>query len=501
MNIDMQLLDALQKGVASGDITAIVPQDLEVQAHNTTWGGDSPFELTFLKMIPSTTATQITHEYTRYTAHSNVTGRRYGNFGEKSLPAESRFNTERKQVNIRLVGEKSSVFVLAAMEKTVTVNGSTGAVDIQMSALQTQVQGRKQQAFLFSDTSKHRLGTASTRVRGLVQSIREGTDGTDGTSPFGSHVIDMKGKPLTQSIMREYFARIITQFGAPNCLVMDPFARADFEKSLDGSYFLPLPMTGQQLTVGQSVAGFQTQGAGSVRFYTDNMLNPLHPLSARGQYSATLDEDAPAGRPTINSGAAAPGSGSEWDAASSGEIYWIITETVNEAQSLGTRFPATAGTYTTVAPGDVVSFNVTPANPNADSFLVYRGTDADGSTETPYLAFEVACTGSGAAVAFTDKNLQRPNTTTAFLLSISSAAQRDMGAGNDLTTLDGTKYFQQPDDETRNTISCAHLGPTSGMLSLAAILATVSQPLVFSAFAPQVRNPRKNFVFTNVGRA
>jgi hypothetical protein len=494
------LLAALEKGIASGDITAIVPQDLEVQAHSTIWDSSSPFELTFLKMVPSTTATQITHEFTTYDAHSTASGRRFGNFGEKSLPAESRFQTSRKQVTIRLVGEKSSTFVLAAMEKTVSVNGATGAVDIESSALREQVLGRKQQAFLFSDTSKHRLGTASSRPAGLVQQIRERTDGTSGSSPFGSHVIDMKGKPLTQSTVREHFAHIVTQFGAPNVLVMDPYARADFEKSLDGNYFIPLPMTGQQLTLGQSVAGVQTQGQGQVRFFTDNMLQPLHPLSARGQYSATLDDDAPSGRPTINSVSASTGAGSEWDAASAGEIYWIITETVNEAQSLGSRYPATAATYTTVAAGDVVSFNVTPSNPNADSFLVYRGTDADGSTETPYLAFEIACTGSGAAVAFTDKNLDRPNTTTAFLLSINSAAQRDMG-GADITTLDASRYFQQPDDETRNTISCVHLGPQMGMLNLAAILATVAQPLMFSAFSPQVRNARKNFVFKNIGRA
>ncbi len=500
MSVASTIIDLVKSSVTSSAIDAVVPQSLEVQAHSTTWSQRSPFELTLLKMLPSTPATQVVHEYAEYTSHSNRKVR-FGTFNQLGLPVSSRFESARRSVTVALVGEKSEIPAAAALEKTLTVNGQQGAVNIENFALQSQVLGLKQQAMIFSDTTTTRLGANSDRPRGLIQQLRERTDGTIGPrSPFGSHVIDLKGKPLTQSTVREYMADIVTQFGAPNCLVMDPYARADFEASLDGSYMLPLPVMGQPYTLGQTLRGVMSNQQ-AVGFYTDNMLNPRHPLSSRGQYSTDLDPSAPSTQPTINSCVAASGSPTEWDAASAGEIFYLVCEVVNEIPGRAVRYPATADTYLTVAAGDVVTFSVTPGNPNADSFLVYRGTQAeDDADKQPFLAFEVANSNSGGAVTFYDRNYDRPGTSTALLLSINSDAQRAINLAPDFGAIDPSAFINQADDEVRNTVSLVHLGASMMQLDLARILPTVAQPLMFSVCVPQIRAPRQNFIFKNVGR-
>jgi len=496
----------LVKGLSSGDITAVVPQDLEIVAHNTTWSPESPYELNFLKSIPSTQATSVTHEYDRFNSYSN---RRvvFGTFPERGLPVSSRFEADRHSVSLRVLGQTSDVTIVAAQEQTINVNGASGAVNIQQNALQTQVLGLKQSAFLFSRTDTVRGGASSSRIRGLIQAIQEGTDGTDGPeSPIGSHVIDLEGAPLTQGVIRDYATSIIEQFGAPNCFYMAPGARADLEASLDGSYFLPMPLSDAPYALGQQVRGFSTQGA-DIGFITDNMLQPNHPLSTRGRYSIVLDEQAPQGIPTINSCTVAPASGSKFDAASAGDLWWFVTETVNELESLGRRFPA-GSAYQAVAVGDGATFSVTPQQVQADSFRVYRGkngvdTNTDGTDQRPYFAFEVANSGGGSAVTFVDKNLDRPNTTTAFMLSVNSNAQRAMANTRSYTDLvkQAGGFIGQPDNELTNTVSIVHLGPQMWKVDLAAILATAARPLIGSIFTSQVRQPRKNIVFKNVGRA
>ena len=493
-------LEQLAKGVDASNFFTMVPQDLEKQAHNVTWSPDSAYELSFMKTVPITRATSVTHEYNRFNKYSNRK-RRFGNFSERALPPSGRFDATRRSVTLKLVGEMSEVFMLAALENSVQALGTTGAVNIEQNAVTAQVLGLQQQAFLFSDTSTTRLGSASTRVRGLIQALREGTDGTEDTSPIGSHVIDLKGAPLSQSTLRDYVTEIIQAFGAPNMLYMSPKTRSGFEQSLDGTYFTPLPLSDAPYVLGQQARGFSSQGA-DVTFATDNMLQPDHPLSARGRYDTVLDEEAPSSAPTINSVVAGSGSNSEWDQASAGDIFYIVAETVNELQGIGRRYPASTSAYVAVAEGQVVTLNVTPGAPLADSFVVYRGKSGDSDEAHPYFAFEVANSGGGAAVSFVDRNHDRPNTETAFLLSINSAAQKGMATARNFASLQerSADFYGMADDENNNTVSRVHLGPPLISMQLAAILATASRPLVCGAMTSQVRQPRKNIIFKNIGR-
>src|SRR3990172_6047391 len=205
----LEMLKRLEKAVHSGNISAVVPEDLEVEAHSTLWEETDPGELTLMKMLPAVPATNIVHEYTRI--HSYGNRKESGFFGERSLPPETNFGSERVTTNIRLMGEVGPTFLLAALEKTQRALGTQGAQSIERVALRKNVLWKKNRNLYFSDTRNTRLGASSLRFKGLFQLIQEGTDaaatvftGVNGLgSPFGSHVIDMAGDPMTVETVRD----------------------------------------------------------------------------------------------------------------------------------------------------------------------------------------------------------------------------------------------------------------------------------------------------------
>ena len=495
------ILAIMELAVTTGTIEAIVPQDLEMEAHNTLWMETKPTELTLLKLIPSIPAKQIEHEYSKVTSYGDARGS--GFFGERSLPQNTALGTERVVNNIRLMGEIGSTFLLAELEKTQKVLGTSGASSIERRALRLNTLRKKNRNLYKSDTSKIRQGTGGVRFKGLEQLIREGTDGTTGTSPFGVHVIDMRGLPLTADTIRDRNAEVVNLFATMTTLLMDGFARTDFEKSLDPATRLPMPINMTPYMLGNAVGGLQTQG-GIVKFYTDNTLSPRW---YGGQYVAAAQEGGPSTIPTATAAAGAVGGGrtSEWDSSSAGEIFWVVTESVDELEGLGKRVPATAATYTTVAAGQEVTLTLTPGNALADSFKVYRGSDADAADTDAWFIFEVANSGGGGAVTAYDDNLERPNTSRAFGLNIASMAAEAMGRNSPDAYYSAkeksAEFFQMSDDPVNNTIAVAELGPSMGILALASVLAEIDRPLMYSACSPECRNPFQNFVFKNIGRS
>jgi len=498
-----RVLEALELAVTSSNISAMVPEDLEIQAHNTLWYDSQPGELTLLKLCPSTPATSIKHEFTQVTSFGEGFGS--GFFGETALPPETNIETERVINNIRLMGEIGPTFLLAALEKTQQVLGTTGAANIERKALRLNVLRKKNRNLYFSDTRNIRQGQSGVRFKGLAQLIEEGTDGTSGTSPYGSHVIDMEGQPLTAETIRDKTSEIITLFGFINTLIMAPFARGDLEASLDSAQRLEMPIALKPYLIGQQVAGLQTQG-GIVHFETDNILSPIWSF---GQYRNIQLLGAPSTKVAISTPAVAgaPGAGevSKWDATSAGEIYYIVTQVKDEQEGLGRRIPAVG--FLTVAAAQKVTIGVTPGDPSVDSFKIYRGTDADQNNAIgtdAYYVSEVANTGGGAEVLIVDLNAQRPNTTWAFGLNIKSDSQRAMhnGLANSYwQARDMSADFMGQKDDPMNTIAVAELGPSMGVMALASILAEVDRPLLYSACTPEVRNPFQNVVFKNIGRA
>lgn len=493
------VLAALQKAVDTNTLDNLVPEDLEREAHLTLWSETEPYELTLLRMIPTVKAKNVKHEYTKVTSYGYE--RNTGFFGEKSLPPETEFDTDRVVTTIKLMGEIAPTFILAAMEETQNVDGEKGAVNIARRLLRLNVLRKMNRNLYFSNTTSHKLGANGTRYAGLEQLIREGTDGTTGdASPYGVHVIDMEGEPLTPETIRAKAARALSLFGMFNQLIMDPFTRADFEGQLDPAQRLSLPIPVQPFMIGQMVGGLQTQGS-RIYFHTDNGLSPIHYI---GRYTTRQVHGAPTTVPSVGGAVGAVGGTrtSKWLAKDAGNYAWIVTEIVDERESLGTRWP-TGTTFQAVAANEEVTLTVTPGNSNAHTLRVYRGKTGDADTDFEFVAdFAVSAVGIGTTTIY-DGNHDRPGTSRAFGLRITTAAERALNSGKldsyDTARQRSASYMNMKDDPARNTISLACLGPKIGIMKLASILAEVDRPLMYHAGAPQVRNPYQNIVFKNIG--
>lgn len=496
-----EILYALEKAITTGTIQDIVPEALEENAHNTLWRASSHNELTLLKLLPNTSTHSIKHEYDKVVSFGEDQGHGgFGTFSETSLPLETQPGFERVETYVRLLGETSSTFLLASMQKTIKAEGVTGAAPIGRKLLQLNLLRKKNRALYFSDTRTVRGGTGGARFKGLLQLIEEGTDGTTGTSPYGSHVIDMEGQPLTVENMRNKGAQVISQFGYLNSLLMDGFVRADLEASMDAAQRLPLPIQARPFMLGAHIGGITTNG-GQMFFHTDNMLAPMH---CKGQYRAVASPGAP-GAPTVAGqiNTVPVGGVSKWNAADASNCFWIVTEMKDERESLGARYPTT-GTVA-VSQGDEAQFTITPSNPLSDSFKIYRGDDSDSANTDAWFAFEVANSNGGGAVVAYDLNHYRPGTGTAFGFNIRSESQQVLHSAPSgvmsayaSAVEQSERFLGQPDDAT-NTVTAVQLGPAMGVMELAPILATVARPLLYSACAAQVRNPFQNVVWINIG--
>lgn len=490
-------LRELAKGIGTGDITSIVPQDLEVDAHNTLWDASKPNELTLMKLLPMKDAKQIVHEFRQITSYGETRG--FGEFSEQTLPLSTKPTFADRTVNIRLSGEMTEVFLLASLEKTIRVEGETGADAIARTMVQLSLLRKINLGMYFQDTSVVRLGTSGLRYKGLLQQIREGTDGTVGTSPYGTHVIDLEGQPLTISNIRVRIAKIINLFGFPNVGIMDSFARLDFETSLDGAGRLDLPVGYKPLVVGQHVGGLQTNG-GTCVFHTDNSLNTI---VAQPRYIASAMDLAPSSPPsaTLTVNASPTGSNeSKFRAADAGSFFWIITEFKNGRESLGRRLPSSGAQA--VAAGEEVAFSITPTDPLSDGFKVYRGNSGDANTEAVAI-FSSANSGGGGAVAVYDLNHWRPNTSCAFFLSLDTEVTAVMDGrigAYEAAKLRKSEFIGMP-DKPSNTVTAVKLGPAMGTMNLATILPTTSRPMLYSARCMEVRNPLQQFVIINIGSA
>lgn len=506
----LQSAENLAKAVGATDITAVTPESLEIEAHNTLWSESDPYMLTALKLLPTARATQIMHQYARIDGYGNTKG--YALFSERGIPQSSQASTSRQIAWVKLHMELSEVLILASLQQTVNVEGMTNAADYEPAFARLRLMEKQNRAIYFCDTSTTRFSEQlGLRYRGIMQQIREGTDGTTGTSPLGvdGHIIDMEGYQLTAERIRDRAAAIITQYGFPSSLIMAPDARQRLEGQIDNGARYSLE-TGQSMTpflLGRSLAGLQTQGR-IVWFHTDLELDAS---KSRPKYTATLEPGAPTTHPTVVAVAQVDNSttdtvDSKWDAYSAGNIFYVVTEVVNGLESTGTRYPTGTGTIA-VAAGEEVELTLTPGDTTAESFRVYRGRDDGGlaSTDAWYI-YEAAADSSGGAVTSFDNNLWRPNTSCAFGLNIQSDLMDQLHnpngpsmEANYATAMANSAQYLSSQPRKKNAVGWAALGPKYMELPLAHIIATVRRPLLCSAGCPVVYAPRQNFVFTNVG--
>lgn len=504
--METQLLNRLVKAVTDGTLQDLVPEDLEAQIYTSLWTEFDREFAAILKVLPHTTATSVRHRFAVMTKYGSK--RHNGFFLETGLPIRNTFSTARTERLVKLHGVRGGVFLLAAMENTLSMEGGQGAVALQRSALRLATLENFARQLYFSDTSEVRGGEAgSSRWRGIIQSIREGTDGTEGTiSPNGSHVIDMEGQPITEDTLRTYQLMLRSLWGNIGLLMMPGTVRSDLEKTLDTARKLELPSGITPYTLGQQVDGVMINGR-RIPFVTDQTLDPA---VSWGPYEVDEDppDEMPTGLPTVTIQAQADNATtdtvtSKWDTDSAGDIFYVITEVIKGVEGLGRRVPETPGTYTTIAAGQEMRLQITPSSSQVESFRIYRGkSDTGGELTDAWLVKEVAAGTGLSQITWFDNNLRRPRTAVVVGLDLVSTAQKAFMEGRPYSEMqkDFASYTQQGEMDG-NGVSFARLGPFMGVMALANTTPLVDNPLVFTAGVPVVRRPRRNIVFINVGAA
>lgn len=472
----------------------IYSQDPEI--YSTLFRAEDADFAKLVKLMPYSMIKQRTHNYTQILSHGSrkVTGF----FSEGALPPRNRPEFANRTRTAKLCGLVTGTGLLATQEQTVT---GDPAIVLEQNSTRLNLVALFAKNLYFADTSKVRSGDGGTAFKGLLQQIREGTDGTEWADPtYGSHVIDMKGAALTVDTLREYSAITRQIFGSNSIALMNPLVRTDFEKSLDGAYRINLPIGGSAFTVGQNFRGIRNNN-GLCLFESDNT------LAIERYYEDTDPADGiPASGPTISSASAAGAAGdTNWDADSAGDHFYVITEVVNGVESPGTRYPASVSAYVTVADGDDVTISVTPSNPRAEQLRIYRGSSVDGGAKTDaYYIDSVAVNGAGA-ISYVDHNDNRPNTSTVFMLdmqgdAVSTLINAPEGQAYSLLAKNYAEFISKGDQQSG--IHWGRLGPSVFQRhELAAVTSIAGNELWYTAGVPLVRRPRFNWVFKNVGRA
>lgn len=485
-------LTKMAKSVTTSVMTALVPEDLEFSAFNMLWEPDNHQVLQALKLFPTTPATQVVHKFPRITQYGDDRGMGFVN--EQSVPQRSIPAFVQRQTNIRMVAAMAEVTQLAALEQTVNALGTTGAEAVTKTSLLRSHLWRLNRGLYYSDTRKDREGSSGIRFRGLRQCIEEGTDGTEDSSEFGSHVIDAEGQPLTMDFIRKHLVKIINNYGTPSVMITSPEVRMDFESTLDGAGRMSYPIQDGGYVLGQRVGGLRSLGFDTA-FATDLMLGPL---KGQGKYRASAMLGAP-NNPSVSVSAGALGGGrtSKFAATDAGSYFYVVTEVKDDSESVGTT-----SSNVTIAANQEVTLTLTPSDPNSNSFRVYRAAAGSAATDA-YFCFEVAVGASGAAVTAYDGNHERPGHHHAVFLDIRSGAQEYLngmqtGVLSRISPVEMVQQFGAQPDSMQNTVTRVRLGPEYGMMELAALTLTRSRPVLFSAQALQLRAPFRNIWVKNI---
>lgn len=477
-----ELLKALASTATAGtDASPLIKEDLEVEAHSQLWLETDPVELVILKHLPRINAYSVVHEYDQIVGYGSRG--HDGFYGENSLPAEAAIQSRRKTLNMRLMGDISSVFALASFQTPVQALGQSNLVDENMASTRLDLLHKMAVATYASDDTV----TAHTlRFKGLKQQILEGTSPSI-AAPFTvntEYIIDLRGRRLTPEEIRKRARQVRERFGAMRWIYMAPSVSEFLEASLDPAERLTIPRNpGDAVILGQNIGGMNTAG-GITRFAVDNTLTAGLYL---GSAPTAAETNAPAPLPAGNLAApvAAADPGSLWVAADAdAAVVYDITALNAAGESTPTRVGPIA-----VAAGQKVTIAITPRAADS-SYRIYRG---DSTLMPPVFVKEIRGTGNTTPFNYVDLNERIPGCTDAFGMNVAST-NSDAMRMNDMS-----RITLQNAPRPRNTASLVTLGPWMGIFELAHILHTASRDLVFSAFSPQITHPFQNVCWINVG--
>lgn len=479
-----ELLKALASSSAAGtDVSPLIKEDLEVEAHTQLYYETDPTELVLLKHIPRQPATSVLHQFDKIVSYG---GQGHdGFYAENTLPTEADMESVRASVMIKLMGQISTVFALASFQTPIAALGETDLVLENMASTRLALLQKMCTAIYRSNDSVSRN---TLRFAGLYQQILEGTSVSTSApyTPNTDFIIDKRGFALTPDDIRAAARRVVEHHGRIRHIYMAPLVVEMLEKSLDPAERLQLPRTrDERVLLGQSVGGMNT-ASGACYFEPDNSLTPsiyYEPPPSKSPVNAP----SPLGAGNVAAPTAANNALSQWTAT---DANAAVTYAVTAVNGYGESTPYSPAAVAVVA-GNSVTIAITPRAAD-DSYKIYRGSSVLGAPR--HFIAEVKGTGNTTPFNFVDHNATIPNTSVVFALNMESNNSAALVANN-------TARIQLANPaHARNTVSLVTLGPWMGVFELAHILHTASRDLVFSALAPRISHPYQNAVFINVGQ-
>jgi hypothetical protein len=408
-------VDALNKALTAGDITGrettdrvdasgapLKVESLEKTLKHLTFRES---DITFWKDIPKKPAYNTVEEFNQQSSYGQDRG---GFNAEGELPEEEDSVFTRRAQLVKYLGTTRSV-----SHQMTLVNSVIGNIMQKTIKDGTLWLLRKLDQALFFGNEK----LVGLEFNGfLAQQEQSDAWATRNEYWNSEHVIDMRGKALTEDAIESAANTIVENFGLATQIYTAPSVLSGFVKQFYGNKFIQ-PNT-QALTngiMGQRVQQFESQ-FGSIGLKQDIFFKKKPSKTAKSE--ATSDK-APAA-PTVAVASVTSDANSKWSASDAGNVFYAVSAFNRYGESKLTVVDAAVA----VAAGGAADITITDGGGThkASAYRIYRGFVGGTADGQLYPIMEVSIkdveTGLDGAAGGAIRDLNRfiPDTDQAMIL-------------------------------------------------------------------------------------
>ena len=479
-------------GQSGTDASAMIPEDLEMEAYSTQWKKE---HLRLLRMLPNVPAYAQVHEYTRITGYTGVDTE--GFFPEGGTPSSFDFTSQRQVEQIRPIGEGFSISGVAGKVRTIRGLGAMDLVGIQRATKLLGLLQKMTRAAYFSNTAAFGTG-ATVKFRGIEQIIDEDAD--------SRNTVDLVGKTATQDTFDESAQFIFEAFGLLTHVNMNPLAVRNYVQTLPN--VRNVVGIGEDLKSGAAGTPIRTLRTqyGDAELLADVFLSQkFSRYKTPPLYNATTNPkptNAPA-TPAITTPAAASGTSAPlFDAreiADFGTYRYAVTAdnshsvTVDAAGESDPVFDADVAVTATQQVDIVVT-----GQASISTFRLYRNSGGGNDTHANFQFIQEADATAGTNVTFTDVNADISHTKD----TAGNKQNTSVGFGFTLptyrgATAAGAQMKMQYPVEVEDSVKCVKLAPVFPRPQ--AILGDlVINELLLAYFCIEIPTPNRVVKYKNI---
>jgi hypothetical protein len=385
-------------GQTGTDASAMIPEDLEMEAYSTLWKKE---HLRLLRMLPTVPAYAQVHEYSRITGYTGQDTE--GFFPEGGTPSKFDFTSQRQVEQIRPLGEGFSITGVAGKVRTIRGLGQMDLIGIQRATKLLGLMQKITRASYFANTAGFGAG-ATVKFRGIEQILDEDAD--------SRNVIDLEGQSATQDTFDIAAQYIFEAYGLMTHVNMNPQATKNFVQTIPNvRNVIGIGEDLKRGAVGSPVRTLRTQ-YGDAELLSDLFLSQKHSrYKTPPLYNGTTNPkptNAPA-TPTINTQPAATGTAAPKfnarEIADFGTYRYAITADNSHSVSVdaaGESDPVFSNDVT-VAATEQVDIIIT-GQASISTFRLYRHAGGGDDTHANYQFIQEKDASAGSNVTFTDVN-------------------------------------------------------------------------------------------------